>query len=87
MSKQTLAVLKEYVQPLSAEQRDELAAACGTTWGHLRNVIYGDRRCTPELAIALERTTEGALTCETLCPDFDWAYLRGATPAASDAST
>lgn len=25
---------------------------------------------------SIERETRGAVTCEALCPDVDWAYLR-----------
>jgi DNA-binding transcriptional regulator YdaS (Cro superfamily) len=68
--------LKSYWKSLSAQQRDELAAACETTSGHLANVVYECRTCSEKLAIALERETKGAIRCEDLRPDVDWAYLR-----------
>jgi len=34
---------------------------------------------------AIERATKGAVRCEELRPDVDWAYLRGtAQPAETD---
>lgn len=39
------------------------------------------RKCTrpvpAERCPAIERATAGAVTCEELRPDVDWAYLRG----------
>ncbi|WP_369064759.1 helix-turn-helix domain-containing protein [Burkholderia gladioli] len=62
---------------LSRVQREDLAARCGTTANHLRNVAYRLKRCSPGLAVALERETCGRLRCDVLCPDkVDWSYLR-----------
>lgn len=37
----------------------------------------GKRVFPAELCIVLERESHGAVTCEDLRPDVDWAYLRG----------
>lgn len=74
-----LEPLKGYWDKLSLEKRDRLATACGTTVGHLRNVAYGSRSCSMELALALERetrNTKDALRAESLFPAADWKYLR-----------
>jgi hypothetical protein len=49
--------LKKYLDELPVERREAIASACGTTWGHLRNVSYGDKTCGIPLAVALEKET------------------------------
>lgn len=39
--------------------------------------ISGRRQVPAERCPAIERATGGAVTCEELRPDVDWAYLRG----------
>jgi len=68
--------LKNYWLSLKTGDRAAFAARCGTTVGHLRNVAYG-RICGESLAIAIERESGGAVRCEELRQDVDWAYLRG----------
>jgi DNA-binding transcriptional regulator YdaS (Cro superfamily) len=41
--------------------------------------INGDRQVPIERCPAIERATNGAVTCEELRPDFDWEYLRTPT--------
>lgn len=38
------------------------------------------RRVPAEHCPAIERATSGAVRCEDLRPDVDWAYLRGTHP-------
>lgn len=78
--------LKSYWDDLTPADREQLAAACDTTVGHLRNVSYGYRSCAEKLAIALERETSGAVRCEELRPDVDWQYLRGSRVASRPAA-
>lgn len=54
-----------------------MAAALGgrrqstiATWG-LRGKVPA------EVCPTIERLTDGAVRCEDLCPDADWAYVRG----------
>lgn len=72
--------LKTYWDGLTVEQRETFATACGSTWKHLRNISYGYKSCAEKLAIAIERESHGAVVCETLRPDVDWAYLRSTNP-------
>lgn len=45
-------------------------------------------RPTPaERCPAIEKATDGAVTCEELRPDVDWAYLRGSGAAANNETT
>lgn len=66
--------LKTYLSSLDVPRRDEVAAACGTTRGHLQNISYGLRTCSAELATALERESKGAVTRRDLRPD-DWQAI------------
>lgn len=70
--------LKTFLQTLDPAQRDAFAQRCRTSFGHLRNVAYG-KKAAEALAIAIERETGGAVTCEELRPDLNehWSYIRG----------
>lgn len=63
--------LKTYLSGLGQEDRDAVAAAAGTTYGHMRNVSYGLRPCSPELASGLEQATKAAVMRWDMRPD-DW---------------
>lgn len=66
--------LKEHLKAYSRARRSELAYRCGTTLGHITNVSYGYKRCSAELAAAIERETNGAVTRRDLRPD-DWHLI------------
>lgn len=74
--------IKAYLKSLPDEPtREAFAVRCGSTIGHLRNVMYGLRTCAEELAVALERESEGKLPCEVTCKapwhrirDANWAW-------------
>ena len=63
--------LKQYLHGLDIQEREKLAESCGSTLGHMRNVMYGYRPCSAELATAIERHTGRAVTRKDLRPD-DW---------------
>jgi DNA-binding transcriptional regulator YdaS (Cro superfamily) len=63
--------LKTYLQPLSQDEREALAARCGTSRGHLQNVSNG-KTCGPVLATALEKETAGAVTRKDMRPKDFW---------------
>lgn len=67
--------LLDYIKGLDKLQLEEFAASCSTTVGQIKQVAYG-RRVSAELAIAIDRQSGGAVTCESLRPDIDWQYLR-----------
>ncbi|MDB6061543.1 MAG: hypothetical protein JWM78_1646 [Verrucomicrobiaceae bacterium] len=75
-------MFKNYLKGLSPEQKSDLAKRCSTTVGQLRQVACGARQAGESLAINIERESGGAVTCESLRPDVDWAYLRGTKKAA-----
>lgn len=68
--------LKSYLDTLKRPEREAFAIRCGTTLGHLTNVANGFRTCREALAIEIDRESNGAVRCETLCPHVDWRYLR-----------
>lgn len=69
--------LRTYIASLpNHEARVAFAERCGTTIGHLRNVAGGHKPCGETLAINVDRESDGAVSCEELCPSVDWAYLR-----------
>lgn len=78
--------LKDFYLSMPIEQRECFAARCGTTLGQLRNVAYG-RQCGEALAINIERESLGAVRCEDLRPDVDWAYLRGTVAVDAENKT
>lgn len=71
--------LIDFWKSLSLSDRELFASKCGTTFGHLNNVAYGHRSCGEDLAINIDRESDGKVPVETTRPDVDWAYLRGTT--------
>lgn len=72
--------LNEY---LSANGRTakKLAVDIGVCAPLISQWRSGSRSIPAERCPAIERATGGAVTCEDLRPDVDWAYLRGSAPA------
>lgn len=66
--------LKAYLKNLDPLGRESFAQRCATTLGHLRNVMYGYRPCSAELAADIERASGGAVTRKELRP-HDWARV------------
>lgn len=72
--------LKPYLKTLSKRQKADLAEGCQTTVAQLKQIAGGWRTCREALAINIERESGGKVTCEELCPEVDWAYLRNTKP-------
>ena len=68
--------LLAYLNSLSKADRFELALRCETSEGYLRKAISTGQRLGESLCIKLDRESAGAIRCEDLRPDVDWAYLR-----------
>jgi DNA-binding transcriptional regulator YdaS (Cro superfamily) len=64
--------------------RAALAESAGTTFGHLRNVSYRLRPCSPELAAAIELATQGAVMRWDMRPN-DWRLIWPELQDRSDA--
>lgn len=64
--------LKAFLKSLPDEDaRKAFAARCETSIGHLRNIGYGLKTCSPMLAVAIERESGHAVTRRDLFPE-DW---------------
>jgi DNA-binding transcriptional regulator YdaS (Cro superfamily) len=59
--------------------QSKLAAEIGVPRVLIHQWATGKRRVPAERCPAIERVTAGAVRCEDLRPDVDWAYLRNAT--------
>lgn len=69
--------LKKFISSLPVDKRELFASRCATSFAHLRNIAYGLKTAGESLCINIERETSGAVRCEELRPDVDWAFLRG----------
>lgn len=68
--------LKQYFSELNEKEKNSFAKSCLTTVGHIKQIMYGYRKCNPILAIAIDRESNGVVSCDDLCPDADFDYLR-----------
>ncbi|MGV8860166.1 MAG: transcriptional regulator [Pseudomonas sp.] len=73
--------LHEYLKAMNKTDLEIFANRCGTSAGQLRQVAYCNRRASAALAVSIERESKGAVVCEVLRPDIDWAYLRSSKAA------
>ena len=72
--------LLKFLNSLSRDDRAAFVASCGTSEGYLRKAISVKQRFGTALCIALERESRGAISCEDLIPDADWAFIRASLP-------
>lgn len=68
--------LLDLLKSMDSAARASFAATCGTSVDYLLQIGYGQRKPKAALAVAIERASGGAVRCESLLPDVDWAYLR-----------
>lgn len=68
--------LKQFLKPLTKEQRVAFAVKCGTTLGNLNQIVYSTTQCSASLAIEIDRESGGRVRCDDLCPSADFDYLR-----------
>lgn len=75
--KTPIPTLIDYIKRMPSDQhREDFAAKCGTSLGYLKLVMYGNRNCSAALAINIDRESKGEISCDDLCPDVDFNYLR-----------
>lgn len=66
---------------MKAAERRVVASRCGISSDYLYQVLTRRKNgLAAELCIEIEKATSGAVRCEDLRPDVDWAYLRGTHP-------
>jgi DNA-binding transcriptional regulator YdaS (Cro superfamily) len=75
--------LLAYLNGLDKAARIEFSTACGTTERYLRKAISAKQPLGAQLCINIDRESRGAVRCEDLRPDIDWAYLRGTAKVAA----
>lgn len=75
--------LKTYWTQLDKDGRIRMAEECGTTPGHLRNVVYG-KPCGETLAMSIDLFTRGEVSCEEMRSDLIvlWSHLRTSSPVS-----
>lgn len=69
--------LRDYLNSLPPPEQVDFAARCNTSVGYLRKAISARQKLGESIVISIERESEGAVRCEDLRGDVDWAYLRG----------
>lgn len=70
-------MLKAYLRSLAGRPAKEaFATRCGTSFKYLRLVAYGAKKCSVELAIAIERESAAQVRAEELRPDVSWEVIR-----------
>lgn len=72
-----METLRTYLNSLSSQDQSVFCDRCKTSVGYLRKAISVGQKIGESLAIVIERESGGAVRCEDLRPDVDWAYLRG----------
>jgi hypothetical protein len=50
-----------YLKSVPMDRRVQFAAACGTTYARLRQIAYGNEPASPELCVAIDRESAGAV--------------------------
>jgi len=69
--------LLTYLNSLPPADQQAFARRANTTVGYLRKAISVNQQLGESLCINLERESGGAVVCEALRGDVDWAYIRG----------
>lgn len=70
--------LLTYLNSLQKAPRQRFVERCNTSEAYLRKAISKRQRLGESLCIKVDRESGGAVRCEDLRPDVDWAYLRDA---------
>lgn len=71
--------LKTYLSNLERGGLSKLAALLDISPSYLSQLSSGSASISEKRCIEIEKATNGAVRCEDLRPDVDWAYLRNST--------
>ncbi|WP_338558160.1 hypothetical protein [Acinetobacter sp. KS-LM10] len=82
MSSSNSIELKSFLMSLSAQDKDAFAERCSTTVGYLNQIMYGNSKCSASLAIKIDKESNGVVSCDLLCPEADFDYVRNQTLSA-----
>jgi len=76
MSSANTTELKAFLASLSLSDREDFAKRCQTSLGYLNQIMYGNSKCSASLAIKIDKESDGAVSCDLLCPEADFDYVR-----------
>lgn len=76
MSSANTTELKVFLTSLSPNDREAFAKRCQTSLGYLNQIMYGNSKCSASLAIKIDKESCGAVSCDLLCPEADFDYVR-----------
>ena len=76
MSSSQTIELKNYLSQLTLSERKAFAIRCQTSIGYLNQIMYGNSKCGASLAIKIDKESNGQVSCDLLCPDVDFNYIR-----------
>lgn len=76
MSSSNTHQLKSFLTSLTIQEKDDFAKQCSTTVGYLNQIMYGNSKCSASLAIKIDKESNGLVSCDLLCPEADFNYLR-----------
>jgi DNA-binding transcriptional regulator YdaS (Cro superfamily) len=84
-----MSKLKDFLSAMDGDEREAFARRCGTSRGHLQNVMYGLRTCATDLAVAIERESWKAVRRWDLRADWrnHWPELIGKHERGKNDST
>lgn len=69
--------LRHFLNSMSRAQQVKFAGEVGTSINYLRKAISVRAKMDAGLVVRIEQASGGAVRCEDLRPDVDWAVLRG----------
>lgn len=72
-----METLRTFLSGFTSSEQSAFAIKAGTSIGYLRKALSVGQRLGESICIGIERESFGAVRCEDLRPDVDWAYLRG----------
>lgn len=67
-----------YLRGLKRIEKVALCAKSGLSIRWLENMLYANRQPSPELAIRMEKASEGRVSRRDLRPDLDWSLIDSA---------
>lgn len=82
MSSSNSSELKSFLAGLSVKDKSAFAERCSTTVGYLSQIMYGNSKCSASLAIKIDKESNGVVSCDLLCPEADFDYVRNQTLSA-----
>lgn len=68
--------LIDFLEKQPAGYKAQLARAIGRPPSYFSRQLSGDRAFSERDCIEIEKYTSGAVRCEDILPDVDWAFLR-----------